>query len=63
MLEALLLSPGGLLGAVVGLGVAALLDWAFPSMGDDVAVLYAGLAGAGFFLGLVLGDRSTTSEK
>jgi|JI8StandDraft_2_1071088.scaffolds.fasta_scaffold267993_1 hypothetical protein len=54
-----LLSPGGVIGALLGLGVAALLHWLFPALGDTATLLYAGLVAAGFFVGLVLDDRET----
>jgi high-affinity Fe2+/Pb2+ permease len=54
----LLLSPGGVFGAIVGLAIAALIDRMFPSISQDATVLYAGLVAAGFLVGLIVDNRS-----
>ncbi len=53
-----LLSPGGAIGAVVGLGVAALIHWLVPGLEEQLTIVYAALVAGGFLVGLVLEDRS-----
>ena len=52
-----LLSPGGAVGAVVGLGLAALIHWLVPGLEEQLTIVYAGLVAGGFIVGLVLEDR------
>jgi hypothetical protein len=54
-----LLSPGGVVGALLGLGAASLIHWLFPALGDTATLFYAGLVAAGFLIGLVLDDKTT----
>jgi hypothetical protein len=58
MLE-FLLSPGGVVGALIGLCAAALLNWLFPTLGETATVLYAGLVAGGFIVGVILDDQRT----
>jgi high-affinity Fe2+/Pb2+ permease len=53
-----LLSPGGVIGAIVGLSVAALIDRLFPSNAQGATVFYAGLVAAGFLVGVIVESRS-----
>lgn len=53
-----LLSPAGAIGAVVGLGVAALIHWLVPGLEEQLTIVYAALVAGGFLVGLVLEDRS-----
>ncbi len=52
-----LLSPGGAVGAIVGLGVAALIHWLVPGLEEQLPIVYAALVAGGFLLGLILDDR------
>ena len=52
-----LLSPGGAVGAVVGLGLAALIHWLVPGLEEQLTIVYAALVAGGFIVGLVLEDR------
>jgi hypothetical protein len=54
-----LLSFGGAVGALVGLGLAAVIHWLVPGLEEQLTVVYAGLVAGGFFVGLILHDHST----
>jgi H+/Cl- antiporter ClcA len=54
-----LVSPGGVIGALLGLSVAALLNWVFPSLAEHATVLYAALVAGGFLVGVILDAGSS----
>jgi hypothetical protein len=56
-----LTNPGAVIGVFLGIGCAALVHWAFPSLAN-ATLLYVVLIAIGFIAGLLLGDRTGTGE-
>jgi hypothetical protein len=56
------LSLGGTVGALVGLGAAALIHWLVPGVEDQLTIVYAALVAGGFLVGLILDDRAKTDR-
>lgn len=56
------LSLGGVVGALVGLGAAALIHWLVPGVEDQLTIVYAALVAGGFLVGLILDDRNKTDR-
>jgi hypothetical protein len=50
----LLISPWSVVGTIVGLCLAALLHWLFPSLSEHATALYGSLVAGGFFIGLLI---------
>jgi hypothetical protein len=56
-----LTSPGAVIGVILGIGCAAFVHWAFPSLAN-ATFLYVALIAIGFIAGLWLGDKAGTGE-